>query len=418
MVQCPTCGKKFATKIALRDHVADSHKQGKTSPAKAKKTPKSGGGPRSASVVGAVGRLAMEEYLGVCKKGVSNFNLTPGKTTLARLDKYALMYEQYRYLGLTVRFTVRVGSTVSGMYLAGPAYVYGENPSKIADVAALSPKVHAAVWQPTTLSIPVGRIMKQKWLRVWSPMVSGDKADSFAVNLAVCVDGDQAEVDAWVSYNVEFTGSTNISNSELILRYDASKRQWFTEDGKIAEKLPENEGSWSVDIEATFDKAIDSVNTFFKKVNTMHQVYENGLYYAHVLIDGFNAVALAALSGNLILHARPSPFRPALGGTDSRSFRGDSSAEAGDRAAPERQHSSGIEERRLDEAQQEVARLQRQVEILELTLANRESAYKRRIAVCAGQGEQLEFGDRRIGEGVGSSSASQVFAPKDQGCDV
>lgn len=413
MVQCPTCGKKFATKIALRDHVADSHKQGKTSPAKKKKTPGSAGPSRAISAVGAVGRLAMEEYLGTCKKGINNYNLTPGKTTLARLDKYALMYEQYRYLSLTVRFTVRVGSTVSGMYLAGPSYVWGESAAKIADVAALSPKVHAAVWQPTTLNIPVGRIMKQKWLRVWSPLVSADKADSFAVNLSVYVDGDNAEVDAWVSYNIEFTGSTNVSSSELVLRYDASKGQWFTEDGKVVDKFPDNDGSWSVDIEATFDKALDSVKSFFKKVNTMHHVYENGLYYAHVLVDGFNAVALAALSGNLILHARPSPFRPALGGANSRSFRGNSSTEAGDSTAPGRQGEFNSEKRGLDEAKQEIDRLQRQVEILELVLANRESAYKRRIAQSAGQGEQSQFRGGRIGEGVGQFIARQRSASQD-----
>lgn len=365
MVQCPTCGKKFATRIALRDHVADAHKQVKTSPAKKKQNPGPSRGASLPSAAGAVGRISMEEYLGKIKKGINIYNLTPGKTTLPRLDKYALMYEQYRYLSLSIRFTVRVGTTVSGMYLAGPTYVYGEQVSSIADVAALSPKVHAAVWQPTTLSIPVARIMKQKWLRVWGPTLMADKADAFACNLAAYVDGDQAEVDAWVSYNVEFTGTTNVANMELILRYDSSAKKWYDAGGKEVTKLPDSDSSWSIDVEATYDKAMDSINSFLVRANTLHEVYENGLYYAHALINGFNAVALTAMAGNTIIHMRPAPFRPPLGG-NSRSVRGDSSSEAGDRAAPENQPIVDDTKCQLDEAKQEIERLKQQIKALEL----------------------------------------------------
>lgn len=283
------------------------------------------GGAKGLST-GISGRIAMEEYWGVCSKGSNQLNITPGKSHLPRLDQYAYMYEQYKILSWQVRFTVRVGSTVSGMYLAGPTYIFGDEAKTLHAVSALEPKVHSAVWQGSNLVVPASRLMKQTWMYV--PGIDlEDHADSHAGSVWVFVDGDKAQVDAWVSYSVEFSGPTSNRSGHQVLIFDG--KSW-TMNGKAVTSLPDMDTSFALDIEATDDSVLAHIQSWFAQTNVVDNIKNGSLRLWHVLVDHLNATTLSAMTVPVTIHMVRRPFLTAPGFESS--------------ARPQGQGDSGVEE--------------------------------------------------------------------------
>lgn len=318
MAICPVCKKKFATKSDLASHVAAKH------PDRVRhyypgKSQGSGSKPSSTRAIGpgqgVSGWIAMEEYLGKAQAGKTTLlSICPGKSGMPRLDNYAILYDQYSIEKWNVRFTPRVGTTVSGMYIAGIVYSHLDSPEGVSEVAALSPKVHHAVWQGGNLAASPGRLMKQKWMYVYN--ASGAAEDMIAGKVAIVVDGSQAEVDVWVDYAVKFNGPTNSQkSSEHKLIHDG--KSWSL-DGKQISSLPSGlTDGYTIDVESSTEVSsyFDKFFTAFKQLDSLVQ---GTVYYWHVLADSFTAgYVLPSLGVPLVMHIARRPF-PALLPTGAR----------------------------------------------------------------------------------------------------
>lgn len=322
MATCPVCGKTFASKKDLRSHVFSKH----SDKAKhyyqeggRKSSPKASGGSLKTTGSGVGGWIAMEEYLGKCSSGVTLLQIAPGKTGMPRLDAYALLYDQYCIEKWNIRITPRVGTTVSGMYIAGVVYSHSDKPAQLADVAALQPKIHHAIWQGGSLNVAPSRLMKQKWMYVYQAL--GAKEDMIAGYVAVAVDGTSAEVDVWVDYAVKFNGPTATqSDKEFKLVTDGGS--WKLND-KPLQSIPDtlNEG-YTVDIES--DKDVSAFfKEFFNSFKTLDTIVSKGVYYYHVIADSFIAnAALVTVGAPVIMHVARRPF-PALLRTGRSSLSGE-----------------------------------------------------------------------------------------------
>lgn len=309
MAKCPVCSKSFANKKDLRSHVQSKH------PDKFKhyyEVSQKTGKPAqrsNASGTGVGGWISNEEYLGKAAANKTTLlNICPGKSGMSRLDNYAVLYDQYKIEKWNVRFTPRVGTTVSGMYVAGIAYSHLDNPDGVADVAALAPKIHHAVWQGGNLSAAPSKLMKQKWMYVYSAKASAE--DTIAGKVAIFVDGDKAEIDVWVDYAVSFTGPTTAKKEEHVLQTDGKK---WTLDGTVVTTLPAGfDEGYNVDVEST--NLIDSqIKSFFGFVKTLHTYTQTGLYYYHLIADQLaSGYVLPVIGAPVIMHLTRQPFPAAL----------------------------------------------------------------------------------------------------------
>lgn len=330
MAICPVCSKSFATKADLRAHVMAKH------PGQAKHyysgtQSRAAGGKSSSSAkamgTGVGGWISMEEYLGTCPGDKTTLlSICPGKTGMARLDSYAVLFDQYCIEKWDVRFTSRVGNTVPGMYVAGAVYSHADSPNGLSEVAALQPKVHHPVWEGSHLSISPARLMKQKWMYVYNRLLS--KEDSIAGKVAVHVAGATAVVDVWVSYSVKFSGPTN-SNSKTELKLVHDGRDW-TLNGKPVTKLPEGfDEGYTVDVESNKDVA-GSLEKFFDAFKVLDSIVQTSVYYYHVIAGSFIAGAVLPVLGfPVIMHVVRTPF-PAILPTVSGSLSGGRKAEEED----------------------------------------------------------------------------------------
>lgn len=258
----------------------------------------------------------MEEYWGTCKTGSTIMSCRPGQSNLPRLDQYAFMFETYRILRWAVRFTVRVGSTVSGMYIAGPCYVPGDTAKTIASVAALSPKVHNAIWQPGTLNVPAARLMKQKWMIV-PGFDDHDTADSYPGSVCVYVDGANCAIDAWVSYEVEFSGPTAGKRSTASLVYESKSHTWKFNGVVITELPADSEDQFSIDVDSSDSGLIETVKSWFKESNVVDHLTAGSRHLWHLLVHSTVKTVLPQLSQDAILYFTPRPFLALQGGTAS-----------------------------------------------------------------------------------------------------
>lgn len=307
MAKCPVCNKEFKTKQALRDHVHSAHpaKAGSYYP-KVKAAPMRMNPPAKVQPgfkSGVDGRMAMEEYYGTCKKGLTTLLVCPGKSGVSRLDSYAVLYDQYKIVQWQVRFTTRVGTMVSGMYIAGAAYSNADKPATIGDVAVLEPKVHHPIWKESTLNVPASRLMKQKYMYVYDKLIG--KEDTIAGKIFVWVDGDAAEIDAWIRYEVLFSGPSNNSKSEDIIKTDG--KTWKYGEKVITQFPPGLDEGYTVDVEATSD-----ISTYFDKIFDTYKVVDEAIQgtvrYYHVLSQALATATLPALGSAAIFHMARRPF--------------------------------------------------------------------------------------------------------------
>lgn len=340
MAICPVCSKKFETKNALKAHVSAKHpdrvKHAYPQRAAVAKPSKN----RShAEGSGVGGWISMEEYLGKASPGTTSMSICPGKSGMTRLDNYAILFDQYAIEKWNVRFTPRVGTTVSGMYVAGVVYSHLDDPKGVSEVAALQPKIHHAVWQGGSLSVAPQKLMKQKWMYVYNSGVGLE--DSIAGKVVVVVDGTNAEVDVWVDYSVRFTGPTNTArNKEMKLVTDGSS---WTLDGKTITTLPSGlDSGYSIDIEASKDSD-GYFKGFFSAFKQVDAIVQGTVHYYHVLADSFIAgYALPALGFPLVMHVVRRPFSQALRTVNRSGLCGGTQAsEATDRTATEVKRQAG-----------------------------------------------------------------------------
>lgn len=311
MAICSVCGKSFSSKKDLRAHVAAKHPDKMKHLYQAEKKSGSSKAPSASlktSGSGVGGWISMEEYLGKATAGATLLNIAPGKSGMPRLDNYAVLYDQYAIEKWDVRFTPRVGTTVSGMYVAGIVYSHLDEPKTISEVAALQPKVHHAVWQGGNLAASPQRLMKQKWMYVYNSL--GAKEDMIAGKVAIYLDGTGVEVDVWVNYSVRFSGPTaSQSDKEFKLVHDGS--QWSL-NGKVVTSLPDTlSDGYTVDVESNKEVAsyFDKLFTAFK---TLDNIVQGSVYYYHVIASSFIAnAALPALGVPVVMHVVRRPF-PAM----------------------------------------------------------------------------------------------------------
>lgn len=332
MAKCPVCGKTFASKKDLSAHVRAKHQEKVKHyyPVPVASTSKQAGAQKVAGS-GAGGWMAMEEYLGkAAKNKTSRYLICPGKSGMPRLDAYALLYEQYRIERWNVRFTPRVGTTVSGMYVAGIVYSHADNPDGVGEVAALQPKIHHAVWQGGNLSAAPGRLMKQKWMYTWDGKVAVE--DSVAGKVAVHLDGDQAEVDVWVDYAVTFNGPTqSAKNTAYVLKHDGSS--WKL-DEQVITKLPDElRDGYTIDIESNSDIS-SYFEKFFGVFKSLYSWTQSGLYYYHLIADSFApGYVLPVLRVPIIMYAHRQPFPQRLRAVQSELRGGVKESSSSDREA-------------------------------------------------------------------------------------
>lgn len=314
MKTCPVCKATFADKAAIKAHYAAKHPgmlAGGSKPSKSKASKKNsrkkakGIGP-GASLGSNMANRQMEEYWGVCKPGITQLSCTPGKSNLPMLDQFAYMFELYRVLSWEVRFTVRVGSTVSGMYIAGASFNPNDTCSTLQEVSALSPKVHMAVWQPAVLSVPASRLMRQKDLFVPGIMKT-ESDDVLCGNVWVWVDGTSAQVDAWVRYNVSFTGPTRARRGEVTLRYDSKVKKWYLNDKEIKE-IPAQDISYEVDVESNVDGVWDALSALFSDSRKYEALVNGAIRFWRYAVSGVVGGPLPTLGGDVVAHLSQRPF--------------------------------------------------------------------------------------------------------------
>lgn len=156
------------------------------------------------------------EILAPVVEGTQMHIFKPGSTGMANLDAKAQMYEMYRLRGpVHVTYKPAVGTTVAGQLVMGVDYDPSDAALTFQATAALSPKAVSPVWRDSSLTIPPGRAMKQKWLytdtqSTFSRSTQGTdlqfdlRPETAAFGLQVTSTGVGNVGTLWVEYNIEF----------------------------------------------------------------------------------------------------------------------------------------------------------------------------------------------------------------------
>lgn len=323
-MKCPVCGRSFKTAAALKQHERDSH-AGKKAP-KAQQPRLRNRGParvRGVAPDRATVVISQEEFLAEVaasadgKENLRTFTILPGKSGLSRLDQFGSMFEQWRLDSWVVHIVPKVGTMVSGSFIAGVYYEEKLQPTTKQEASVLSPKVKGAVWQERTLSVPPSLAQKQRWL--FTSGVGVDPADSIAGQVVVVVDGTKdAKVDVWVSYRITFMGPTSHKRA-LDRVYRADGRAWKDADGKPISAIEPEEGPFTADFElsgdaAYVDQMVDFFSRSFRNWQQLQRFVSNGVTYVHGVLSALESLQLAAATATAgtILVLRRRPFRPGL----------------------------------------------------------------------------------------------------------
>nr|UHS72128.1 MAG: hypothetical protein 2 [Tombusviridae sp.] len=163
-------------------------------------------------------RVRYRELLRPVSAGTTMTLFCPGVTGLPHLDARAAMYEMYRLRGpLKIEYKTAAATTTPGEVLIGIDSDPQDATLTYAGTAALSPKAITQVWKSTTLVVPQGHAMKQKWLNTQT---------SIGNPVPVTPSTGVYEIANWPYDSVAFgiqvtsTGPTSGSTGSIWVEYD------------------------------------------------------------------------------------------------------------------------------------------------------------------------------------------------------
>lgn len=120
------------------------------------------------------------------------------------LKAMAKIYRRYKYTQLSFEYTGTVGSTVGGVFAMGYAYddVAASKQLSWPFITACSPNKQTAVYKKISMTIPVGKMLPQRWLET----DGGGEASPGVLLLRADSEGTVEVGMVRVTYTVHFAG--------------------------------------------------------------------------------------------------------------------------------------------------------------------------------------------------------------------
>lgn len=169
-MKCPTCGKTFAVKMALDQHIADKHRKpaAKSKPSKAKKPKaRSGVNEVTESGVDLLGQIRIGSRVTIGQK-LAEFPLTCSQMG-QRIQQLAGLWDRWRPISLVVELVGAGAMMVNGSYAVGfsmdPAFQLLNSSTDAARVVALRPSVSLRVQESHRINVPCDSSRKWYMLR-------------------------------------------------------------------------------------------------------------------------------------------------------------------------------------------------------------------------------------------------------------
>jgi hypothetical protein len=228
----------------------------------------------------------------------------PGASTLARLDQFGGLYEQWCLKRCVYKFTPTVGTNQDGSYVAAIDLDAADFPGSRTGIYAVTPRVAKPVWGISSLSVNPSRAMKSRWHM--TAHSGAARSPGFQASHSLIIASDKPLIIE-VTYEVEMANPTGPWQS-MVYTTSATHSDWYGPDSDKVNKIEVRPGA---SYRLQYAGPSDFWDTFKAGWDTLTQISAStadAIYRVSAIVASDTAIPLAGLAGSAYLSltgARP-----------------------------------------------------------------------------------------------------------------